>query len=267
MKLTKRSSKQVGQASIAVASVLAASYFGSHQIQAATHVVQPGDSFFGIASRYGMNPYDLATNNGKTINSLINPGEVLQVASPAPVTSTHTVQAGESFYSIASYYGMDVYALAANNGKTINDLLQVGDVLQVETSAQVAPAYQAPASTGEVILNTPTTHGNSFPIGQCTWAVKELAPWVNNWWGNAKDWANNAAIYNGFSVGTTPAVGAIAVWDGGEYGHVAYVTSVQSNNSIQVLEANYLGQQQIANYRGWFDPTTAQGNVSYIYPW
>ena len=47
---------------------------------------------------------------------------------------------------------------------------------------------------------------------------------------------------------------------------MAVGTAVQATTSIQVSEANYLGQQSIGNYRGWFDPTTAQGTVSYIYP-
>ena len=119
----------------------------------------------------------------------------------------------------------------------------------------------------DVVINTPTNYGNSYPIGQCTWGVKELAPWASNWWGNANTWAIYASA-QGYRVGDVPVVGAIAVWDGGEYGHVAYVTDVQSENSIQVLEANYdgSGTQPIGNYRGWFNPTASRGTVRYIYP-
>lgn len=39
----------------------------------------------------------------------------------------------------------------------------------------------------------------------------------------------------GFRIGTTPQVGAIAIWDGGQFGHVAYVTAVANNRAIQVL--------------------------------
>ena len=95
--------------------------------------------------------------------------------------------------------------------------------------------------------------------------VKELAPWASNWWGNANTWAIYASA-QGYKTGSVPVVGAIAVWDGGEYGHVAYVTDVQSENSIQVLEANYRRQKQIANYRGFFNPHEFLSNVTYIYP-
>ena len=119
-----------------------------------------------------------------------------------------------------------------------------------------APARQRP---------TYSSNASSYPTGECTWGAKTLAPWAGNYWGNGGQWAASAAAA-GFRVGSQPQVGAIACWTDGGYGHVAVVTAVQSTTSIQVSEANYLGQQSIGNYRGWFDPTTAQGTVSYIYP-
>lgn len=137
---------------------------------------------------------------------------------------------------------------------------------------QVAQTYTGDSSyattdTTSTVAATTTSSSsnNTYPVGQCTWGVKELASWAGNNWGNAADWAASAAVA-GFTVGTTPQVGAIAVWNDGGYGHVAYVTDVQSANSIQVLESNYNGNMSIGNYRGYFDPTTAQGTVSYIYP-
>lgn len=109
---------------------------------------------------------------------------------------------------------------------------------------------------------------NMYPWGQCTWGVKELAPWAHTYWGNGGDWAASAAA-DGFTLGTVPTIGAIAVWTDpyGGYGHVAYVTAVESETSIQVLEANIGGNPTIANYRGFFNPTTtSEGVVSYIYP-
>ena len=103
---------------------------------------------------------------------------------------------------------------------------------------------------------------NSYPWGQCTWGVKNLAPWAGDYWGNANMWAASAAS-QGFKVGTKPVAGAIAVWSGM---HVAYVTDVQSETKIQVLESNFAGNPNIGNYRGWFNPVNAQGSVSYIYP-
>ncbi|HFI0257104.1 TPA: GBS Bsp-like repeat-containing protein [Streptococcus suis] len=105
---------------------------------------------------------------------------------------------------------------------------------------------------------------NTYPTGQCTWGAKELAPWVHNYWGNANQWLNSAKSA-GFKTGTTPQIGAIAVWTGGIYGHVAVVTEVTSNTRIRVKESNYAGRQVLGDYRGWFNPV-ADGITGYIYP-
>lgn len=123
----------------------------------------------------------------------------------------------------------------------------------------------APAPAAAVSNVSYSSDASTYPVGQCTWGAKTLAPWAGNYWGNGGQWAASAAAA-GFRVGSQPQVGAIACWTDGGYGHVAVVTAVQSTTSIQVSESNYLGQQSIGNYRGWFDPTTAQGTVSYIYP-
>ena len=45
--------------------------------------------------------------------------------------------------------------------------------------------------------------------------------------------------------------------------HVAYVTAVNNDGTIEVLEANWGGNQQIGNYRGAFTPSS---DAYYIYP-
>ena len=136
---------------------------------------------------------------------------------------------------------------------------------QPAATSEAAPATSEAAPATSEAASTP----NTYPVGQCTWGAKSLAPWAGNNWGNAKDWIASAQAA-GHSVGTTPVVGAIAVWpnDGGGYGHVAYVTSASGVNSIQVMESNYAGNVLIGNYRGTFDPTSSAhgGSVSYIYP-
>ena len=151
--------------------------------------------------------------------------------------------------------------------------------------ASEAPASVVPVATSEAVSEAPAASEvpaeqlaatseaastpNTYPVGQCTWGAKSLAPWAGNNWGNAKDWIASAQAA-GHSVGTTPVAGAIAVWpnDGGGYGHVAYVTSASGVNSIQVMESNYAGNMLIGNYRGTFDPTSSAhgGSVYYIYP-
>ncbi|HEL1144234.1 TPA: CHAP domain-containing protein, partial [Streptococcus equi subsp. zooepidemicus] len=134
-----------------------------------------------------------------------------------------------------------------------------------QAASTPAPAQAQPIVAPAAMVSTPAVSyaydpSNPYPVGQCTWGVKALAPWVGNYWGNGGQWASSAAAA-GFRVGATPMVGSVVVWNDGGYGHVAYVTGVQGGQ-IQVMEANYAGNQSIGNYRGWFSP----GAVSYIYP-
>ena len=131
-----------------------------------------------------------------------------------------------------------------------------------QTQAAAQPAVQTQAAAAPAAYST---SASSYPVGECTWGAKTLAPWAGDYWGNGGQWAASAAAA-GFRTGSQPQVGAIACWNDGGYGHVAVVTAVQSTTSIQVSESNYNGIRSIGNYRGWFNPTTAQGTVTYIYP-
>lgn len=107
---------------------------------------------------------------------------------------------------------------------------------------------------------------DSYPVGECTWGVKTVAPWVGDYWGNGGQWADSAAR-DGFRTGKTAEVGSVVSWDDGGYGHVAYVTDVdQTTGYVKVLESNYNGNRTIQDYRGWFDASNPMwGNATYIY--
>lgn len=132
---------------------------------------------------------------------------------------------------------------------------------------QAVPSFDQPPATSNTTADPfPALYpAPTYPSGQCTWGVKRLVPWVGDWWGNGGKWAQSAQAL-GFDTGSEPRVGAIACWDDGSYGHVALVTHVDSPRAIQVKEANYMGQGDIRNYRGWFDPSHGWGQLTYIYP-
>jgi surface antigen len=242
-----------------------------------SYTIQQGDSFYLIAQKHGLDPNTLAASNGLGIYDLIVPGQVLTipgyqapataVENPAPAvassssSSNYTVQAGDSFSSIAATYGMDFNQLASNNGLNIYSTIVPGQILQV--TAPAGTRAQVEATSSYYLPGYTYEPGVNYPVGQCTWAVQKLTGWAGDWWGNASQWAENA-FREGFAVGTTPAVGAIAVWNDGGFGHVALVTGVDGNN-IQVLEANINGRQWIDNHRGWFNPNASSGHLSYIY--
>ena len=140
----------------------------------------------------------------------------------------------------------------------------------VEQSTTVSTPSNSSSSSSSLsssaASNNARYNASSYPVGECTWGVKSQLSWVGPYWGNANQWVASARA-EGFSVGTTPQVGAVAVWGGGAYGHVAVVTAVESSTNIQVSESNYMGRRYIGNHRGWFNPTTtSEGTVYYIYP-
>ena len=135
-----------------------------------------------------------------------------------------------------------------------------------EPQEEVATPTATPTVTSTASRPRYNTDASSYPMGECTWGAKTLAPWVGDYWGNGAQWATSAAAA-GFRTGSTPQVGAIACWNDGGYGHVAVVTAVESNTRIQVSESNYGKKRYIGNHRGWFNPTTtSEGFVTYIYP-
>ena len=111
--------------------------------------------------------------------------------------------------------------------------------------------------------------GNTYPWGQCTWYVKQVAPWAGNNWGNGGQWGYSAAAA-GFRVDHSPAAGSIIVflpgqsvggqWTAdGAYGHVAYVESV-NGNSVTISQ----GGMGFSNPAGP-NTQTISGAGSYIY--
>ena len=159
-------------------------------------------------------------------------------------------------------------AVKASANTTLQAQVQAAAQTPAATPAATQPAVQTQAVAAPVATTSRPNYSSSassYPVGECTWGAKVLAPWAGNFWGNGGQWAASAAA-DGFRTGSQPQVGAIACWNDGGYGHVAVVTAVQSTTSIQVSESNYNGIRSIGNYRGWFNPTTAQGTVTYIYP-
>ena len=157
-------------------------------------------------------------------------------------------------------------SLVASANTTFAAQVQATSSSSSSSSSDDDSSY-TPAPTPVSQRPTYSTNASSYPVGQCTWGAKTLAPWAGDYWGNGGQWAASAAAA-GFRTGSTPQVGAIASWDDGGYGHVAVVTAVESSTRIQVSECNYdgSGTQPIGNYRGWFNPTASRGTVRYIYP-
>ena len=136
-----------------------------------------------------------------------------------------------------------------------------------KTSEAIVEAPVVHEETKPFVLSVSYDHSNTYPVGQCTWGVKSVAPWVGNYWGNANQWGDSARRA-GFRTGHTPQVGSVIVfpnvmYEGENYGHVGYVTAVNADGTIEMVESNYRGNMYVSNYRGAFTPSS---DVYYIYP-
>ena len=216
----------------------------------------------------------LSDKNVNSTNSEINSqdSDMNYVASKSVVQEPifKTIEVVEHSEPIVEAASANVVETKENKSVTEVTTESVSETSVVETSKVSEPIVEAPVVHEEVkpsVLSVSHDQSNTYPVGQCTWGVKSLAPWVGNYWGNANQWGDSARRA-GFRTGHTPQVGSVIVfpnvmYEGENYGHVAYVTAVNSDGTIEVLEANWGGNQQIGNYRGAFTPSS---DAYYIYP-
>lgn len=135
------------------------------------YTVVAGDNLVRIGRRLGVSADALAMANGIQTSSIIRPGQILKVPggstatasqsaapapstpTPAPATRTHTVQAGETYYSISRQHKVAVDRLIAANPETPASALRVGQKIklpQSETAATREAPTVAPRETAAV---------------------------------------------------------------------------------------------------------------------
>lgn len=87
-----------------------------------------------------------------------------------------------------------------------------------------------------------TSHFECGTHGNCVWWAAYMRPDIaavisgSGW--NGDQWYGNLSA-EGFDVGPTPKIGAIAAFSSGPVGHVAYVTSLGENGSFAVSEMDW----------------------------
>ncbi len=104
------------------------------------HVVQPGQSLWGIAQAYGTTYEEISQ-----ANELPNPGQlVVGQALVIPIIGQYYwVQPGDSLYRIAARYGLSVQELARVNRLNLNAPLTVGLRLYIPPQAKVPKEVNA----------------------------------------------------------------------------------------------------------------------------
>lgn len=167
------------------------------------HYVQRGETLFSIANRYGITVDELRRLNNMLPSETLKSGTTLSVpgnalpgndlpgatapgsavtgtrtepaASGTPTAntvSTHTVQRGETLFSISNRYGVTVDELRNLNGLSGN-AIQVGQKLRVKGTGAQAPVQQIQYHTvkaGETLFSISNRYGVS---------VESLKSWNN----------------------------------------------------------------------------------------
>lgn len=96
------------------------------------YVVQPGDTLFSIAQRFGVDVDELAQLNGITDPGLIYVGQRLRIPAGAkPARALYQVQPGDTLSSIAQRFGVTLEALMEANGITDPDQIYAGQILRI----------------------------------------------------------------------------------------------------------------------------------------
>jgi surface antigen len=93
--------------------------------------------------------------------------------------------------------------------------------------------------SGNASVNSPYGYGYRNCTDYVAWKLNSLgvSQTLYQGLGNAKDWGTKASK-KGVTVNSSPAVGAVAVDTIGQYGHVAFVESVNKNGTITVSQYN-----------------------------
>ena len=211
-----------------------------------------GDSVATVSQKFGISANTIKWANKLAVDTL-EPGKVLTIP---PVDGViYTVRSGDTVDSIAAKYKADRDRLVAfndlelsgNPGAGAQIIIPGGDLPTDERPGYVAPrTYTAPTTYGNYSGGSSSSWGagasggNRYAWGNCTWYVYErrlqLGMPVGGMWGNASTWAY-AASASGFLVDGSPTAGAV-MQNGGGYGHVAVVESVNPGVSITISEMN-----------------------------
>lgn len=136
-----------------VFTVLFVSLAASAASAAQTHVVQPGDTLWALASRYGVSVEAIARANTLPDVDRLRLGQRLTIpvagarratggTRRAVVFQRYEVREGDTLWDLARRHGMRVEDLAAQNGIEVESTLRIGQILKVkaETVKRVSPA-------------------------------------------------------------------------------------------------------------------------------
>ena len=148
---------------------------GTGGAEESSYTVESGDNWYSIAKRYGITQEELAAANGTTPSDILQVDQKLRIplanseqtasnqpnskalsattqATAVSIPQSYTVQRGDNWFSIAKRFGITQEFLAAYNGQTPSDVLQVNQKLRIPAPGATVPKPTATA----VVKPSPT---------------------------------------------------------------------------------------------------------------
>jgi surface antigen len=219
------------------------------------YIVAAGDTVSAIAQKFGVTSDSIKWSNGLTSDT-VAAGTKLVI--PPANGIVYIVKSGDTIQSLATKYKANVDQITTFNDAELAGI-QVGE--QILIPGGQIQTVTAPRGIGFAGTFSAVYGSNGYDYGYCTYyaAAKSGAP--SNW-GNANTWAYYAAL-SGWTVSSTPRVGAIGQTSAGYLGHVAIVEAV-SDDGTQV---KYSDMNGIAGWGkvGFSDWTPVGHFQHYIY--
>jgi surface antigen/uncharacterized protein (DUF433 family) len=241
------------------------------------YTAQAGDTVEKIAAEFGVSSDTIKWANDLTSDA-VEAGKILKI--PPVDGIVYVVKAGDTVQSIAEKYQSNADRITTFNDLELSGvsagmtIVVPGGVLpEAERPGYVAPqsatsqgAYNGGFSTVNAQVASASA-GNRYAYGYCTWYAYErraqLGRPVGSFWGNAATWASYARAA-GYLVNTTPAPGAV-IQNGGGYGHVGVVESVNPGESITITDMNYAGNWNRVTSRTMSWGEAISGAYNYIH--
>ena len=139
-----------------------------------TYTVESGDTLYSIARRYNTTVDALKNINNLTDNTL-SIGQVLFIPSnnASTPTTTYTVQAGDTLYSIAQRYNTTVDAIKSLNNLTSNTL-SIGQILQIPTTNGSTSTITYTVQAGDTLYSIARRYNTTVD------AIKSLNNLIDN---------------------------------------------------------------------------------------
>jgi len=226
------------------------------------YVAVNGDTLTSLATKFGVTSDSIRWSNSLTGEN-IPAGKTLTI--PPRNGIVYKVVSGDTVDSIAQKYHADKDQLIAFNDMEFNGL-KIGESILIPDGVQpTAPASRTSSSgyadSGVVYGFSPVWGGNGYTYGYCTYYAASRVKVPTNW-GNANTWARYARS-SGWTVSSTPIVGAIGQTTAGWAGHVAIVEAVSADGKMM----KYSDMNGIAGYGrvGYSNWTPISHFPNYIY--